>query len=136
MICDDGVIAPRRSTKGSAGYDFHAPHDIPLTPGEWTDIDTGVRLTDDDIPEGVRCFLLLAPRSGLGVKYGVRFRNTVGIIDSDYRDNMRACMTSDVPVTIRKGERFMQGVLVPYMTFQNEIEPTECRNGGHGSTGL
>lgn len=148
---------PRRSTEGSAGYDFYAPHDFELKPGEWTDIDTGVRFdgyenvyvathrteydcigpldVDDEIHIS-SWVMLLFPRSGLGSKYGVRFANTVGVADCDYRDNIRAKMTSDVPVTIHKGERFMQGVIVPFGRLLGEVQPTKKREGGHGSTGL
>lgn len=157
MICDEGVERPVRKTVGSAGYDFHAPHDFELKPGEWTDIDTGVRfdgyenvyvathrtmydsigpLDVNDEIEVSSWVMLLFPRSGLGTKYGVRFRNVVGVIDMTYRDNIRACMTSDVPITIHKGERFMQGVIVPFGMFCGEVWPTEERKGGYGSTGL
>ena len=157
MICDEGIEMPVRKTIRSAGYDFHAPHDFELKPGKWTDIDTGVRF---DGCEKVRCpiskflpfdvnigtstevcdveqwVMLLFPRSGLGTKYGVRFATTVGVVDCDYKNNIRAKMTSDVPVTIRKGERFMQGIVVPFGTFTTEMMPTEERKGGFGSTGL
>lgn len=152
----DGVDMPRRATKGSAGYDFYAPHDIELRPGEWVDVDTGVKFDGKEmlkcpmtkstspskqlyetpwIGEWDHWVMLLFPRSGLGTKYGVRFRNTVGVIDMSYRDNIRACLTSDVPVTIHKGERFMQGIVISFRMFADEIEPTEERKGGHGSTG-
>ena len=148
---------PRRSTEGSAGYDFYAPHDFELKPGEWTDIDTGVRFEDNeevetsiffyqpdligDMARHIGVFadnwvMLLFPRSGLGTKYGVRFATTVGVADCDYRDNIRAKMTSDVPIIIHKGERFMQGVIVPFGRLLGEVQPTKKREGGHGSTGL
>lgn len=157
MICDEGVERPVRKTVGSAGYDFYAPHDFELKPGEWTDIDTGVRfdgyenvyvathrtmydsigpLDVNDEIEVSSWVMLLFPRSGLGTKYGVRFATTVGVVDCDYKNNIRAKMTSDVPVTIHKGERFMQGVIVPFGIFCGEVRPTEERKGGHGSTGL
>lgn len=157
MKADNGVDMPRRATQGSAGYDFHAPHDFDLKPGEWTDVDTGVSF---DGTEKVKCpifkmalgggyhfvehecdtveqwVMLLFPRSGLGTKYGMRFANTVGVIDMSYRDTIKATMTADVPVTIHKGERFMQGVIMPFGVFRDEVEPTEERKGGYGSTGL
>ena len=137
---------PRRAEPGSAGYDFYAPHDIVLKPGEWTDVDTGVCF---DGTEMVRCpmespedtvfatqwVMMVFPRSGLGFRYGVRFSNTVGIIDMTYRDTIKARMTCDTECTIRKGERFMQGVIVPFGRLLGEIEPTEKRRGGFGSTG-
>lgn len=147
MRCDNNVEMPRRATLGSAGYDFYAPHDFKLKPGEWTDVDTGVRfdgtekvscpiMSDEFVYEVKQWVMLLFPRSGLGTKYGVRFANTVGVIDMSYRGTIRARMTSDAPVTIHKGERFMQGVIVPFGVFGDEMEPTEERKGGHGSTGL
>ena len=139
-------IIPKRQTLGSCGYDFYAPEDIVLTPGEWTTIDTGVRF------DGKECvlaldnllvnsyhhgwFMLVVPRSGFGSKYGFRFRNTVGIIDMDYRDTIKATMTADVPLTIKKGERFMQGIILPFGVFEDEEIPKAERNGGHGSTGV
>ena len=75
----DGIRLPRRATAGSAGYDFFAPADITLRPGETIKIPTGVRVWME--PEWVlKCY----PRSGLGFKYRLQLNNTVGIIDSDY----------------------------------------------------
>lgn len=152
----DGVKMPRRSTKLSAGYDFFSPGEFELRPGEWTMIDTGVSLDDydevlrfdvesevhedgveiyEDDHEVGRWFMMLVPRSGLSAKYGFRLRNTVGIIDMDYRDTIKAMVTVDEPYKLIKGERFMQGIIIPFGVFRCEIEPTEGRKGGHGSTG-
>ena len=143
----EGAKMPRRAEPGSAGYDFYAPEDIHLEPGKWTFVDTGVRFsgTEDVIcpMEGPECTLfarqwvmMVFPRSGLGFKYGVRFSNTVGIIDMTYRDTIKAKMTCDVECTIKKGERFMQGVIVPFGIFNGEQKPIhEERSGGFGSTG-
>ena len=139
-------IIPKRQTRGSCGYDFYAPEDIVLTPGEWTTIDTGVRF---DGKESVIAliqyptylfqagwFMLIVPRSGFGNKFGFRLRNTVGVIDMDYRDTIKATMTVDIPLTIKKGERFMQGIVMPFGVFEDEEIPQSERNGGHGSTGV
>lgn len=137
----DNTIIPRRATFGSAGYDFYSPYDVQLLPGVWTDIDTGVRLDNEDHcidynNEVIRrWFMLIVPRSGLSNKYGFRIRNTVGIIDMDYRDNIKAKVTVDVPYTLKKGERFMQGIVLPFGCFVHEIPPTNQRMGGFGSTG-
>lgn len=132
MITKGKIEKPRRATKGSAGYDFFSPDTYVLTPGKWTMIDTGVRLTDDDVGDW---FMMIVPRSGLSNKVGFRIRNTVGIIDMDYRDTIKAMVTVDEPYTLQRGERFMQGIILPFGTFKDEIEPTEERKGGHGSTG-
>ncbi len=137
MKADD---IPKRATKGSAGYDFYSPYDVQLTPGIWTDIDTGVRLDGDEVVDGneeriCQWFMLAVPRSGLSNKYGFRIRTTVGIIDMDYRDTIKAKVTVDVPYTLKKGERFMQGIVIPFGRFVHEIPPTNERMGGFGSTG-
>lgn len=152
MITKGKIEMPRRATIGSAGYDFFAPDTYELKPGEWTMIDTGVRLTDDDVAQvseivriseyagkGKRYvgdwFMMLVPRSGLSNKVGFRIRNTVGIVDMDFRDTIKAMVTVDEPYTLAKGERFLQGIILPFGTFKDEIEPTEARNGGFGSSG-
>ena len=73
---------PRRATVGSAGYDFFAPYDFTLAPGETAKIPTGIRVKMED-----GWVLMLFPRSGLGFKYRVQLDNTVGIIDGDYYDS-------------------------------------------------
>ena len=70
---------PRRATAGSAGYDFFAPAEISLAPGESVTVDTGVRCRMDS-----RYVLLLFPRSSLGFRYRLALDNTVGVIDADY----------------------------------------------------
>ena len=75
----DSIRLPERATAGSAGYDFFAPEDICLDPGETAKIPTGIRVWME--PEWVlKCY----PRSGLGFRYRLQLNNTVGIIDSDY----------------------------------------------------
>lgn len=133
----DRICLPRRATAGSAGYDFFAPADITLAPGETIKIPTGVRVWME--PEWVlKCY----PRSGLGFKYRLQLNNTVGIIDSDYyySDNeghIFAKITNDSnegkTVELKAGEGFMQGIFVEYgITLDDDA--TEIRNGGFGST--
>lgn len=133
----DSIKLPKRATTGSAGYDFFAPIDIHLEPGQTVKIPTGIRVKIED-----GYVLKLYPRSGLGFKYRLQLNNTVGIIDSDYyySDNeghIFARITNDSnegkTVNIHKGEGFMQGIFVEYfITYDDEV--TEIRNGGFGST--
>ena len=133
----EAIKLPKRATVGSAGYDFFAPIDITLAPGETAKIATGIRVRIDD-----GWVLKLYPRSGLGFKFRLQMNNTVGIIDSDYynSDNeghIFAKITNDSnegkTVTIRQGEGFMQGIFVEYgITYDDEV--TEKRYGGFGST--
>ena len=142
---DEGVIEgiygqirlPGRATAGSAGYDFFAPADFVLEPGETVKIPTGIRVWME--PEWVlKCY----PRSGLGFKYRLQLNNTVGIIDSDYyySDNeghIFAKLTNDTKegktVEIAAGSGFMQGIFVEYGITVDD-DASAVRNGGLGST--
>ena len=131
------LILPKRATKFSAGYDFFAPFNITLKPGETVMIPTGirVRMNDEDV-------LLLFPRSGLGFKFRFQLNNTIGVIDSDYynADNeghIMCRMTNDTNenkiVEIKKGQGFVQGIFLKYgITVDDDVK--EIRKGGFGST--
>ena len=132
----EDIKLPKRATVGSAGYDFFAPIDFTLSPGEEITIPTGIR-------SKIECgyVLMIYPRSGLGFKYRLTLNNTVGVIDSDYfySDNEGHIMirltncSKDKTVTVGKGEGFAQGIFMPFgITVDDEV--TEIRNGGFGST--
>ena len=70
----EAIRLPKRATAGSAGYDFFAPAEFTLKPGETVKIPTGIRVEMQ--PEWVlKCY----PRSGLGFKYRLQLNTTVGI---------------------------------------------------------
>ena len=126
---------PRRATAGSAGYDFYAPLDIALEPGQTLRVPTGVRARID-----AGWALLILPRSSLGFKYRLQLNNTVGLIDSDYygaanEGHMFVKLTNagDRPVAIRQGEAFAQGVFVPFGITEDDAAEG-VRVGGFGST--
>jgi len=128
---------PKRATSGSAGYDFYAPVNITLAPGETIKIPTGIRAW---MAEGwvLTCY----PRSGLGFKFRLQLNNTVGIIDSDYyySDNeghIFSKITNDSnegkTLQIGAGDGFVQGIFLPFGITEDD-DATEKRNGGFGST--
>lgn len=131
------IKLPQRATMGSAGYDFYAPFDFRLAPGETIKIPTGVRVRMDD-----NWVLHIYPRSGLGFKYRLQLNNTVGIIDSDYfnSDNeghIFIKLTNDSnegkSLEVTKGSGFAQGIFLEYgITVDDDAEGV--RNGGFGST--
>ena len=130
------IPIPRRATAGSAGYDFVSPAETVIPAGGSALIPTGIRAEME--PGWV---LALFPRSSLGFRYGVRLSNTTGIIDSDYAyaKNEGHIMVklrnpSDGPVAIGRGERFCQGIFLPYGTAEEDGE-FALREGGFGSTG-
>lgn len=134
--CYENVSLPTRATAHSAGYDFVAPHQIYLKPGESIKIPTGIRV---QIEPG--WFLMCTPKSGLGFKYKVRLANTVGIIDGDYyqSDNeghifCKLVNEGSATLIVEPGKSFMQGIFLPYgVTYDDEVNAV--RNGGFGSTG-
>lgn len=141
-----GGVAPFRATKYSAAFDLFIPLDFEKTalfPGYPTLVDFQVSV---EIPEGWCGWLL--PRSGLGTKQGLQLHNTVGLIDSDYRDTIKAILSlkdcglqrgKGENFIIRAGDRIAQLVLTPcYMETLLQVEELSepgTRQGGFGSTG-
>lgn len=133
----DAIKLPKRATAGSAGYDFYAPVDIDLAPGETAKIPTGIRVKILD-----NWVLKVYPRSGLGFKFRLQLNNTVGIIDSDYygssnEGHIFIKITNDTnegkSVAVKAGDGFAQGIFVEYgITFDDDA--SEKRDGGFGST--
>lgn len=131
FIADEEWLLPMRATSGSAGYDFVMPKDVTIMPKDKAEFDTGVKAVD--MPSDV--VLLLVIRSSVG-RSGIIILNSVAVIDSDYNMNMRAFLynITDQPVTLRKGDRYMQGIFTDYYTVEDDMT-TATRNGGVGSTG-
>ena len=138
-IYENVLIKPVRSSVDSAGHDFVLTKDINLNVNESAVISTGIRA---EIAKG--WVLLLMPRSGLGVKFRVQLNNTVGVIDGDYfhTDNeghILVTITNDgkenKPLHLKAGDRFIQGIFVPYGITEDD-KPLGKRKGGRGSSGL
>ena len=132
----ENIRLPARATAGSAGYDFYLPADTNFTIYRSVLVPTGIRVQIDE-PDW---FLMLLPRSGLGFKYGFHLDNTCGVIDSDYyyADNyghIMAKISVDKDVFLQKGDRFMQGILMPYGLMRDDMPTAADRHGGFGSTG-
>lgn len=132
----DDIMLPKRSTRNSAGYDFYALYDVVLKPRERVVIPTGIKVCMNDNE-----FLGIFVRSSLGIKYNVRMCNQVGIIDADYYNNsdneghILVCLQNegDNVIEIKKGDRFVQGIFIPYLIIDDDTT-TDLRNGGIGST--
>lgn len=125
-------LMPRRSTSGSAGYDFISPDRyVVLAHGECLiESNVSIELDKDKV-------LLLFVRSSYGFKYGITLSNGTGIIDSDFYPNTMKCKLrndSDKDFVIEKGDKYMQGVIVQYFVADDD-NTTAVRTGGIGSTG-
>jgi len=136
-ICDnkklyDEYNLPCRSTIKSAGYDFELLKDIVLKPKEIIKIPTGikVKMNDDEI------FMLII-RSSLGFKYNLRLTNQIGIIDSDYYNNISneghmwisIQNEGEETISLKKGTKIIQGIFVKYLTVDNEEQVITERTG-------
>ena len=77
----------------------------------------------------------------MGIKHGIAPSNAVGVIDADYRGEVRVGLTnhSDKPYTIEPGERIAQlvvtPVLLPEIAEVSSLDETARGAGGFGSTG-
>lgn len=133
------AVIPQRATPGSAGMDLVACIEEPvlLPAGGRAMIPTGLAMA---IPTAEWVGLVYA-RSGLAVRHGITLSNSVGVIDSDYRGEIRVglCNLGQEPYTIQPGERIAQlvisPVLLPPVEEANELDSTERGTGGFGSTG-
>lgn len=136
---NENAVIPHRATEGSAGLDLCACIDEPLTlgGGETALISTGLAIALPSAQYGAFIFA----RSGLSIKHGIGLLNAVGVIDSDYRGEIKVGVINQVkePYTIQPGERIAQLVVMPVSTMPVEeaesLDETERGSGGFGSTG-
>lgn len=133
-----GIVSgylPEYKTDGSACFDFQASTTHTFKKGELYVMGTGVKC---EIPKGW-CMLVFA-RSSLGIKKLI-IPNSVGVIDSDYRGEIKVPLMyfGDDEITIELGQRIAQGMLVKVTkaNFVNRdyLSDTMRGIGGFGSTG-
>jgi len=129
----EGISIPKRARIGDCGYDVFLPFEVTFKAGEYQTIDLGVKIEEGDI--GRNNYIMVVPRSSMGMKYGLKLRNTLGIIDSGYRDSIKASLCTDVDVTLTKNTRILQMIVTTFGLIAHEIPPNDTRNGGVGSTG-
>lgn len=125
---------PQRQHRTDAGADLFAAETLELFPGEQKLIDTGVAVK---IPSGYAGFVF--NRSSQG-KLGITIPHSVGVIDSDYRGNIRVILKNNGtdPYKIAAGQtRIAQLVIMPVLLadFVDCWNDTERGIGGFGSTG-
>lgn len=127
------------ATMNSAGIDLRACLQAPVSlyPNQEVVIPSGIAVA---IPEG---FVgLLVPRSGLSTKQGIILSNTIGVIDTDYRGEVKVAVWRkpvEQPVyTIEPMDKIAQLIIVPMwnnVIIVNELDETERGTNGFGSTG-
>lgn len=133
-----GARIPTYGTEASAGADLYAcmQDKVEVGPGQNVMIPTGIAM---EIPKGYAG--LVFARSSMGAKRGLAPANKVGVIDSDYRGEIRVVLHnhSGEPQSVEPGERVAQLLIVPVFTpgFQEaeKLSDTSRGAGGFGSTG-
>ena len=133
------AVLPEYQTKGAAGMDLCAclSESVILAPSERKLIPTGFAMA---LPEGYAAFIY--SRSGLASKKGITLPNCVGVIDSDYRGEVKVALVniSDEAFEINNGDRIAQMVISEVKTaileVTDELDDTERAGGGFGSTGV
>ncbi len=135
---DPRAKLPQYGSAAAAGADLYALLEAPVTvaPGETVLLPTGLSA---EIPAGYAG--LIFARSSLGVKRGLAPANKVGVIDSDYRGEIRVGLHnhSGAPQVLEPFERVAQFVIVPFLhaefTESEELSDTARGEGGFGYTG-
>lgn len=135
---NERAVIPTYGSAGSAGGDLYSAeeNDITVAPGQAAFIGTGLAV---EIPQGL--VGLVYARSGLACKKGLAPANKVGVIDSDYRGEIKVALYNHgkEPQTVAKGERIAQLVIAPFVFAEYEetddLSDTARGEGGFGSTG-
>lgn len=135
--CPFPVKLPKRSTAGSAGYDFFAAYPFSIGTGQTVFVKTWVKAK---MPKDT--VLLLFERSSWGFKKQVSIPNSVGVIDSEYYGNaendgnIAFAFTNhgSEPLEVKVGDKIGQGIFLPFLLTDDDEAEGE-RFGGMGSTG-
>lgn len=140
-----GAMLPAYQSAGAACFDLHADlshladnEPVQVAHGFPQDIGTGLAF---EIPKGF--VMLVFSRSGHGFKSDMRLANCVGVVDSDYRGEVRVKLTADNPrksLNVRHGDRIAQAMLLPVfgvtiVEATEDLVLTERGADGFGSTG-
>lgn len=129
---------PTRGSKQAAGYDLYAnlDEDIIIKSHETKMIGTGIAIS---VPEGY--FGGIFARSGISYKEGLRPANCTGVVDSDYRGEIKVSLHNDSQIDriVEPNQKIAQLVILPYLSVEfdevNELTLTDRGQDGFGSTG-
>ena len=129
---------PTYGSADAAGMDLYACLDDSETiaPGQTRFLSTGLAIA---VPQGYAG--LVFARSGMACKRGLAPANKVGVIDADYRGEVKIALYNHGPEMqlVEPGDRVAQLVIVPVLQMEpewaDELPDTQRGSGGFGSTG-
>ena len=138
QVLDERAVVPHGAYDGDAGVDLRALVDCELAPFERALVPTGLAIA---IPRGYAGFVL--PRSGTAIKQGLSLINTPGLIDSNYRGELKIAAVNLDPtetIHISAGDRIAQLVIMGVETVSFDVraslDETDRGAGGFGSSGV
>ena len=128
----EDTVTPSYAKNGDAGLDLTATH---MTWEEnFIEYGTGIAV---EIPEGY--VGLVFPRSSVSKKENFYLKNSVGVIDSGYRGEIKLRFNQSGS-HYQAGEKIGQLIIIPYPTIYleqvEELSSNELGEGGFGSTGI
>lgn len=134
----ESALLPVRGSEYAAGYDLFSDidSDVSIAPHETKLIGTGISVA---IPDGY--FGGIYARSGLSSKEGLRPANCTGVIDSDYRGEIKVPVHNDSNEirVISPNQKIAQMIIQPFLSVEFEevdsLDDTARGNKGFGSTG-
>lgn len=135
---NERAVMPAYGSEFAAGADLYAciESDVTVAPHQTVMIPTGIAL---ELPVGYGGFVYA--RSGLASKRDLAPANKVGVVDCDYRGEVKVALHNhgESAQTVSVGERIAQLVVAPYITAEfeeaEELSETARGAGGFGSTG-
>lgn len=138
-VLNKQATIPTYGTQYSAGADIYAclGENLEISPFQRVSVPTGISI---EIPEGY--YGMVVPRSGLSVKHGITLINSPGIIDSDYRGELKVLLVnlSNTSFFIEHNMRIAQLIIHKYenICFEKVLELSDTSRGhnGFGSTGI
>lgn len=133
----NSIELPKRSTKNSAGYDIKSIQEGVIKPNSSMVLKTGLKVCMESDEA-----LFIYSRSSQGYKYDVSLSNSVGVIDSDYYNNIdneghfsvKLRNEGEEDYIVHIGDKIAQGVFTKFLTVDDEDEIMNERTGGIGST--
>lgn len=147
------AMVPTYATPGAACFDLYGVANVRHAAGPGSAVNIGTGLAFEVPKDHV---MLVFSRSGHGFKNQVRLSNCVGVIDSDFRGELRVQLRNDQRefepgltgrqgsaegcfFTVGAGDRIAQAMVLPVTQVQfevvDELSETERGEGGLGSTG-
>lgn len=139
-LLNDNAVLPRYASTGAVCFDIATDGNIDYDEYGNSICGTGIAF---EIPENH--VMMVFSRSGHGFKYDISLSNSVGIIDADYRGEVKVKLRADSTAgqeildNLKQGDRIAQAIVLPFtpafLTVVDNLTETERGTGGFGSTG-